>query len=263
MDKKKDDIIELYNVGCAMLVFSFDTTDLTTKDIILRNFLAKSISQLRTIQLLNNSGQLLDCYIIYRSMVDRLGHLYYLQRTNSFGDFEAWSFLRQIDANNNSLSDVNFKDTFPKEFFLPTQDDKVRYKQIQKKETKWKRPDIEEEFKTKGFYFLYKFGYDYASTHVHPMANDGLVEYYRMIHNPPIEVEKYLNHQTQLITRKSTLISSLTVNECLNSSSLEWRALVFSFLESFRQAINDQDNEFEFNFFKMKKFIDDNEPLAK
>jgi hypothetical protein len=196
-------------------------------------------------------------------MVDRLGHLYYLERTTSFQDFDDWSFLRQIDANNNSLSDVNFKDTLPKEFFLPTQDDKARYKQIQNKGTKWKRPDIETEFKTKGFYFLYKFGYDYASTHVHPMANDGLIEYYRMIHNPPIEVVKHFDHQTQLIIRNSTLISSLTVNECLNFSSLKWRAVVFSFLESFRQAINDQDNEFELNFLKMKTFIDDNMPLGQ
>lgn len=263
MTTKKDDIIELYNLGCAMMVFSFDTTELTTKDIILRNFLAKSISQLRTIKLLNNSGQLLDCYIIYRSMVDRLGHLYYLERTNSYQDFDDWSFLRQIDANNNSLSDVNFKDTLPKEFFLPTQDNKERYKQIQKKGVKWKRPDIGEEFKTKGFYFLYKFGYDYASTHVHPMANDGMIEYYRMVNNPPIEVVNHFDHQTQLIVQNSTLISSMTVNECLNFSSLRWRALVFKFIESFRQAINDQENEFELNFFKMKKFIDDNMPLGQ
>lgn len=120
MTKSNDDIIELYDLGCAMLVFSFDTTELTTKDTILRNFLAKSISQLRTIKLLKNSGQLLDCYIIYRSMVDRLGHLYYLDRTNSYEDFDDWSFLRQMDANNNSLSDENFKATLPKEFFLPT-----------------------------------------------------------------------------------------------------------------------------------------------
>jgi len=263
MNKNKDDIMELYNFGCAMLVFSFDTINLTIKDIILRNFLAKSISQLRTIQLLNNSGQLLDCYIIYRSMVDRLGHLYYLERTNSYQDFDDWSFLRQIDANNNSLSDVIFKDTVPKEFFLPTKGDKARYKEIQKKAIKWKRPDIEQEFKSKGFYFLYKFGYDYASTHVHPMANDGMIEYYRMIHNPPNEVVKHFHHQTQLIIGNATIISSMTVNECLSFSSLKWRAIVFGFIESFRQAMNDQDNEFELNYLKMKKFIDDNMPLGE
>lgn len=196
-------------------------------------------------------------------MVDRLGHLYYLERTNSYKDFDDWSFLRQMDANNTSLSDVNFKDTLPKEFFLPTKENKDRYKQIQKSGLKWKRPDIEEEFKTKGFYFLYKFGYDYASTHVHPMANDGMVEYYRMIETPPSEVITHFNHQTKLIIQNSTLISSMTVTECLNFSSLKWRALVFRFLESFRHAINNQENEFELNFIKLKKFIDENMPLGE
>lgn len=132
MTTNKDDIIELYNLGCSMFVFSFNSTSLSIKDIILRNFLAKSISQLRTIKILNSAGQLFDCNIIYRSMVDRLGHLYYLERTNSYKDFDDWSFLRQMDANNTSLSDVNFKDTLPKEFFLPTKENKDRYKQIQK-----------------------------------------------------------------------------------------------------------------------------------
>lgn len=245
-----------------MMVFSFDN-DLSTKDIILRNFISKSISQLRTINILNTAGQLLDCYIIYRSMVDRLGHLYYLERTQSFQDFDDWSFARQIDANNNSLSDTIFKDNLPKEFFLPTREDKERYKKIKQNGTKWKRPDIEDEFKKRGFYFLYKFGYDYASTHVHPMSNDGMIEYYRMIQNPPPSIVSHFNHQTELIMQNSTLISSMTVMESLNFSSYKWRALVFKFIESFREAMNDQTNEFELNFFKLKKFIDDNMPLGE
>jgi len=245
-----------------MMIFSFDN-ELKTKDTILRNFLSKSISQLRTINILNTEGQLLDCYIIYRSMVDRLGHLYYLERTQSFQDFDDWSFLRQIDANNNSLSDTNFKDNLPKEFFLPNKEDKERYKRIKQTGTKWSRPDIEEEFKKRNFYFLYKFGYDYASTHVHPMANDGMIEYFRMVQNPPATVVSHFNHQTELIMQNSTLISSMTVTECLNFSANKWRTLVFKFIESFRHAMNDQPNEFELNFYKLKKFIDDNMPLGE
>lgn len=148
MSKTKSDYIEFYNIGCSMMIFSFGN-ELSTKDTILRNFLSKSISQLRTINILNTKGQLSDCFIIYRSMVDRLGHLYYLQRTQSFQDFEEWSFLRQIDKNNSSLSDTNFKDTLPKELFTPSQEEKERYKRLKQIGSKWNRPNIEEEFKKK------------------------------------------------------------------------------------------------------------------
>ena len=253
----------MYDLGCAMLALTFSTGDLSIKDIILRNYLAKSISQLKSITQLNNSGQILDCYIIYRAMIDRLGHLYYLDRTNSYRDFDEWSFVRQLDANNNSLSDVNFKDALPKAFFLPSKDNKERYKRIKDKGTNWKRPDIKEEFKMKGFYFLYNFGYDYGSTHVHPMSNDGMMEYYRMIRNPPTDIVEHFDHQKQLITQNSALVSSMTVTECLNFSSFKWMKLVFNFIASFRLAINAQENDFQLNFLKMKKCIDDKVPLGQ
>ena len=263
MSKDKEEIIEAYNLGCSMLIFSFNTIELQIKDVILRNYLAKSISQLKSITQLNQSGQVLDCYIIYRAMIDRLGHVYYLDRTKSYQEFDDWSFLRQYDANNNSLSDVNFKDTIPKDFFRPTKEDKERYKKIKAKGTKWNRPDIQDEFKKKGFYFLYSFGYDYASTHVHPMANDGMMEYYRMIRKPPSDIVEHFDHQTGLITQNSTLVSSMTVTECLNISSFKWMQLVYNFIDSFRLAINDQENEFQLNFLRMKKCIDEKIPLGE
>ena len=90
-----------------------------------------------------------------------------------------------------------------------------------------------------------------------------MVEYNDMIVNPSMEIINHINHHKQLITQNSTLISTLTVNECLNMSGLNWRALVFKFIESFTQVINNQENEFELNFKKMEKFIMDNIPLAE
>lgn len=263
MQKDKLQLIDTYNLGCSMLVFTFNLGELDIKDIILRNYLARSISQLNSITQLNRAGQISDCNIIYRAMIDRLGHLYYLHRTNSYQDFDEWSFVRQMDANNNSLSDVNFKSRLPKAFFLPTKEDKDRYNRIKEKGTNWKRPNIKDEFKSKGFYFLYSFGYDYASTHVHPMANDGMMEYYRMIKNPPTDIVEHFDHQSQLITQNSCLVSSMTVTECLNFSSFKWMKLAFNFIESFRQAINDHENEFELNLLKMRKCLEDKIPLAE
>jgi hypothetical protein len=259
----KELLIDQYIRGCSMLIFSFDAFQLSIQDTILRNYLAKSISQLQTITTLNITNQTFDCYIIYRSMVDRLGHLYFLERTDSFNDFDDWSFMKQFESTNKALSDPLFKDRLNPQFFKLSENNKVRYKKIKERKTTWKRPDIESEFKNKDLQFLYRFGYDYASSHVHPMANDGLVEYNAMILNPSKEIMDYANHHRQLITQNSTLISSLMVNECLNMSSLKWRALVFKFIESFRLAINNQENEFLSNFKKMEKYMMDNLPLGQ
>ena len=150
-----------------------------------------------------------------------------------------------------------------KEFFKPSDQKKARYKELKEQGVNWSRPDIEKEFKKKDLYFIYKFGYDYASSHVHPMANDGMIEYFNLIPNPPREIVEHAKHQSQLITKNSTLVASLIVNECLNNSALKWRAVVFNFIDSFRKAINDLENEFELDFAKMKQFIDENQPLAK
>ena len=262
MTERKSEYINLYVMGCSMLVFSF-RNELSTKDLILRNSIAKSISQLQSINLLNSAGQLLDCFILYRSMVDRLGHLYYLEKTNSYSNFDDWSFVRQFDSNNNSLSDLNFKDKIDKNLFVPKKEDKDRYKSLQKSGTSWKRPNIKEEFKEKGYYFLYNFGYDHASSHVHPMANDGMIEFYRMLKNPPSVITDHFNYQTKIILANSSLVSSMTVNECLNFSSYRWIRIAFDFINSFRNAINDKPNEFESNYLKMQSFYNENKFLIE
>lgn len=216
-----------------------------------------------TISALNRLGQTLDCFIIYRSMVDRLAHLYFLERTNTYNDFEEWSFVKQFDLNNNSLSDTNFKDRIEKEYFKPSDQKKERYKRLKQKGVNWKRPDIEKEFKQKDLYFIYKFGYDYASSHVHPMANDGMIEYFNLVPYPPREIVEHEKHLSELITQNSTLVASMIVNECLNNSSFKWRAVVFNFIDSFRNAINNLDNELELDFEKMKQFIDEGQYLAQ
>jgi len=237
-----------------MFIFTLDKGSSQLKNLILRNFLAKSISQLDSIKLLNSSFQLYDCYILYRAMVDRLAHIYYLERTNSYEDFDNWSFIKQMEANNNGLSDESFNERIDKKFFTPSNADRIRYKTLKKQGVNWSRPDIQKEFKEKGFYFLYKFGYDYASSHVHPMANDGMIEYYRMTQNPPESVVNHFNYQTDLIIDNSSLIASMIARECLNYSTFKWRKICFDFIDSFMQKKD--ENSLHASYLKLKYFID-------
>ncbi len=264
MPKSKEEILEIYEIGCAMMIFTFDTIELTSKKTLLRNFAAKSISQLLSIRLLNRCNQTFDCFIIYRSMLDRLAHLYYLERTDTFEQFEKWSYMKQCEANNNSLSDEMLKDSLNKELFLSTPEEKKKYNAIKESGFKWSRPDIKSEFKDKGYYFLYQFGYDHASTHVHPMANDGMIEYFAIAPDKrPDHISTHIEYQSQIILKNAALVSSLTVQACLNSSNYNWRSLVYDFLETFNECYDNYTDEFENNFLKIKSLVENNLPLGQ
>lgn len=263
MTKSKEELLEIYETGCAMLVFTLANIENTAKNMILRNFAAKSLSQLQSIRVLNQSGQTFDCYIIYRSMLDRLAHLYYLERTNSFAQFEQWSLMEQIKANNDALSDITMKDRLDKSLFVASEAEKKRCKSLRESGVTWKRPDVKSEFKSMDLYFLYKFGYDHASTHVHPMADDGMAEYNIMANNIPERVYSNLKYLSDIVIKNAALVSSLTIRECLNLSNFHWIALAYDFLEAFNKAFVDEENEFEDKFEKMKYLVGQNIPLGQ
>jgi hypothetical protein len=262
MAKSKEELLKTYEIGCAMLIFTFNSIVQTPKNFILCNFAAKSLSQLLSVRVLNQCSQVFDCYIIYRSMLDRLSHLFYLGRTNSFAQFEQWSFMEQIKANNNALSDVNMKGRLDKSMFIASEANKKRYKSLQESGVTWKRPKAEIEFKNRGLYFLYNFGYDHASSHVHPMANDGMVEHDIML-NANDRISSQLDYQSKIVIQNAALISSLTFQECLDLSNFKWMALVYDFLENFNKAFADEPNEFQDKFDKMKRVVEQNLPLGQ
>ena len=53
-----------------------------------------------------------------------------------------------------------------------------RAKALSKNLPVWQRPKAEEVAKQLNMRFLYRFGYDFGSTHVHPMANDGQQDFF-------------------------------------------------------------------------------------
>ena len=81
-------------------------------------------------------------------MVDRLAHLYYLESTYSYEEFENWSFIKQYEANNKALSDSQFKHSLDKSFFVSDSAEKAKFKKLKKQNISWSRPDIEKVFKS-------------------------------------------------------------------------------------------------------------------
>lgn len=94
--------------------------------------------------------------------------------------------------------------------------------------------------------FLYRFGYDYASTHVHPMAGDGEVDFTTLI-SPP----HALALPDATVVRNSILVQSMLVQEALNVSKLRWRAIVYDFLDQIRVFLGTGDPQFHMTFYKI------------
>ena len=63
------------NVVCGMALLSIARFDCSRKDIILRNFIAKSSMSLKGILALWNLNNFQDCWVLYRVIVDRYLHL--------------------------------------------------------------------------------------------------------------------------------------------------------------------------------------------
>ena len=81
---------------------------------------------------------------------------------------------------------------------------------------------------------LYDYGYDFASMHVHPMANDGLEDFYAIT---KLEPKPYFPSYIAVL-HNSLLVGCLLVNEALNQSDFGWMALVFDFYGHLMKFLN-------------------------
>jgi hypothetical protein len=124
--------------------------------------------------------------------------------------------------------------------------DRPRYDALAAKERRWRRPKPEDVAKRMDLGFLYRFGYDYASTHVHPMASDGEADFNALIAAPRAVV---LPDAT--VVRNSILVQSMLVQEAFNVSQLRWRAIAYDFLDQVRVFIGTGDPQFHVTFYKI------------
>jgi len=94
--------------------------------------------------------------------------------------------------------------------------------------------------------FLYSLGYDYASTHLHPMANDGVGDYTALL-TPRAAVIV----PDATVVRNSILVQSMLVQEALNVSKMRWRAIVYDFLDQIRLFLGTGDPQFQLTMIKI------------
>jgi len=254
-----NDVKDALVTMCGMLLFEFaKEPDLSVKDTILRNFLAKTSMSLKGIFALWEIENYQDCWAIYRAQMDRFFHLEHIAKHDEFELFDDWSTYRQFQAHNLAKSDKRFPIEQTSQVYCFNDNFAAKVKSVQRAKPKWNRPKAESVAKDIGMDFLYKFGYDLASMHVHPMSNDGQQDFFTIT-----GIESVDKFPSQIaVVHNSILTTTMIAQNVFNCSSLQWRAVLYDFIDHIRDAICTGDKQYMLTYMKIVKFKQDNQSLA-
>lgn len=199
------------------------------KITVIRNFIARARVSLQGVFQLWAIEDYQDCWVLHRCMLDRLFHLNDLLTSDAFEAFDDWSFLQLYNARNRVRSDARFKSKISQPFFRDNRENKQRYQALVRNKPKWERPFAEDVAKRMKLDFLYKYGFDFASTLVHPMSNDGEFDF--VLLTGMGDKAEYPNQF--VVIHNSCLVAFLILQEGLIQSGCLWRGIVNTCLDDF------------------------------
>ncbi len=253
-------VADALHVLSGMLLFEFARHGETalTRDLIVRNFVARADTMVRGIFRLWEIKDYGDCWIIHRALLDRLFHLHALNDKDQFDLFDDWSFKMQYEAANRVRSDPALKGQLKGLVDDLTIERKARYKRLVENHPDWRRPKAEDAAKAMDLTFLYRYGYDYASQHVHPMANDGQEDFFNIIRLEP----KPSFPEWGIVLSNSLLVASLIIQEALNASTLSWRRVVYDAVDGVRSFLLSAVPEHHLPLAKVSMMFKEHLPLA-
>lgn len=228
-------------------------------DLIVRNFIARTDMLIRAIGRLWEIEDYQDCWILYRCLLDRLFHLAYLAETGTFEVFDDWSFHEQSCAINRIRSDRTLKGVGQSKLFTLAPKEQERFRKLSLNPPAWRRPKVEDIAKKLNLRFLYKFGYDLASMHVHPMGNDGQQDFYTITNLSP---SKEFPDQ-RAVLGNSILAGSVIIQDGLSASTFKWRALLFDFLSHLLDFLDKGDLRYKVDFLNLSKLFEEGIDLSQ
>ncbi|MEW8372642.1 MAG: DUF5677 domain-containing protein [Candidatus Thiodiazotropha sp.] len=247
----------LYAV-CGMVLFCFAKNECDTKNIIIRNFISRSALSLKGVFALWDISDYHNAWIVYRGIMDRLFHLHSIGSNNEFQEFDDWSLFEQYKSQNRVKSDKEFKHEAVGWVYELSKEQKKRIKILEKNKPNWKRPKAENTAKDMGMEFLYKYGYDFASTHVHPMSNDGHQDFFTITKLQP--APRFPSQVT--VIHNTLLASTMILQDALNHSSFRWRRLLWDYIDQIRLLLDSGNTDYHESFVKLAAVFKD-EPLCE
>lgn len=247
---EKDDLlqgIDIFRVYCGMVLLSFAKHGHGLRETTARNFIARGMSSLQSIYHVWEIGNEQDAWILHRSLVDRLLHLHFLGVTDSFTDFEEYSFISMFKARDKIISNPLMRNKVQqlKEIH---KNERQKYETLLIKGCKWKRPRAQDVAKQMNLSLVYDISYDYASMHVHPLSSDGFNDFQKLI-----EIPDKLTLPDSTVVRNSINVQSLLVQEAFNISKMRWRAIAYDFLSQIRSFAGCDDQQYITTIYKLRK----------
>lgn len=246
------EVLGAFHAISGIILFEFARQESGERDIIIRNFIARTDMMARAVFRLWDLQDYQDCWIVHRCLLDRLLHLNHLQEYDQFEVFEAWSFFEQYNALNRVRSDPEFSGALESDMFSLTPGQTERAKVLSRNPPVWRRPKAEKVAKRLNMGFLYRFGYDFGSTHVHPMANDGQQDFFTITKLEP--APKFPDQRSVL--SNTLLVGTMILQQGLNASTLSWRAIVYDFLDDLRRFLAAGSHDYKLSFVKIGKLIE-------
>ncbi len=245
------EVLDVFHAMTGTLLLEFARESRVARDTIIRNFIARADTMTRAVFRLWELEDYQDCWILHRCLLERLFHLWHLERNNQFELFEAWSFLEQYNAINRVRSDSEFSGALESKLFDLTAEQRERARALAIAPPIWQRPKAEEVARSLNMLFLYRFGYDFASTHVHPMANDGQQDFYAITRLA--QAQDFPDQRSVL--SNTLLVATMIVQQGLNASTLSWRALVYDFIDDLRRFLDTGIETYKISFIKLGAMV--------
>lgn len=248
------EVIDKLEIFSKWFLFKLTEKISLKKELYLRNSLAKNISLLKSIDILRKQGAYNEGWILYRSLVERLVYIYYLTENDCFDLFDNWSFIKKYEYRNNARADEKFKNILLDPNFKVKPEEPKKYKKLKESNIKWDKPDPYLILKSKGLDFIYKFGYDFASMHTHPLISDGEFEFLSMT---GLEPNPYIAIDQDYLINNSIVITTLIHQEVFNTLDFRFSTLAYSFLEEVNKLINNEPNACDKVFYNLLKVAEE------
>jgi len=245
--------LETLRIFCGMVLLEFARNAGGLRDRIIKGFIARGMTCTDSIFTIWQHGSDEDAWILHRSLLDRLFHLHYIVLENNFTAFEEYTFVKNFEARRKLLSEKEMLNKFSKKQSNDLKEllklQEPRYLEMKNHQPRWHRPNAEKVARSMGLGFLYRYGYDYASRYVHPMADEGEPDFSRLISKSDSD-----SLPDPTVIRNSLLAQSMLIQEGLNASTMKWRAIVYNYLDQFRTFLVDKNNlEFGNTLYKIGK----------
>lgn len=231
-----------------ILLLEFAKYSKSRKDKIVYKFIAKSTGLLESILILWEQKHFHECWILFRSLVDRIIHLWYLNKQDDFEVFQDWTFIQKFEANNKLKSDKQFNEKVESKEFALSGELLERYKRLKSAGITWNRPRAEQVAKEKKLSFIYKYGYDFASTKVHPMSDEGIQDLNRLT---GLEWDNMQFDNPFVILNNTIAIYNLLLEESMNISDLKWRTVMYNFTKEIMDFLKSNSKAYKDTYNKI------------